>query len=90
MKEKLKQIKSYSFHVEISNNPGDVFWEQARQMNELWKAMVDIRKDFLKSVERLYCKDIEEEEILKEFRPTVSEFYENMPEEKRSKFCRLN
>lgn len=62
-------IKNYSFHLELDKNAlkeNEVFWNQARQMNLLWDAMLEFRKSFLDNLAPLYEDKIANKESLKE------------------------
>ena len=50
-------IKNYSFHVELNKSAlqeNEVFWQQARDMNALWDALLEFRVKFLDDLAPLY------------------------------------
>ena len=89
MEEKTTRFKNYVYHVRILNLPEDVFWAQARSMNNLRNAMIRLRADFLDQSKPLYEKEISKETVAY-FRSTVKDFYENIEEKKRSRVLGKN
>ena len=76
-------IKNYKFHAIIRQDIPEIFWEQAREMNSLWNAMLEMRAQFLEDVKSLYNKkeDISAEE-LDRLRKSAKDYLENLTEKR--------
>ena len=81
--KKIMPIKNYKFHLIIHGELPEIFWEQQREMNSLWNAMIELRQSFLEDVKSLYDKKIKiTPEELRRLQKSVREYLEGLPEKR--------